>query len=401
MTRICTQVPPDASRHDTKGSVTLRYESLVRLGEINPNPAQQHLCLLLDKLASRLMRERLNERHGQKRGGADQITRKSGFYIHGPVGGGKTMLLDMFFESIDLPAKRRMHIHEFIADFHNHLETTRPPNAERRARCVAVRSPFDGIELLCIDELAVSEIGDATILSRVFADLLSQGTILVMTANIAPDGLYECGINRVLFTPLIRLLSDELEVVRLDTGADYRLEKPEGDPVWHVPADAAADAVLDAMFVKLTGGAASEKLSLSVCGHEVEVPKQARGVARFSFKDLCLAPLWTSDYRAIAQTFRTVMIEEIPLRFTHRNHARRFCALIDILHGFRVKLVASAGSEPDGLYAGMMASLQPAFGPSSSLSETSPEALEFRRTVSRLHEMRSAPYAASKWCGDN
>jgi cell division protein ZapE len=135
-------------------------------------------------------------------------------------------------------------------------------------------------------------------------------------------------------------------------------------------------------------------------GRLLRVPRQARGVARFPFRDLCLAPLWISDYRAIAQAFHTVMIDGIPTRFAHRNHARRFCALIDILHDFRVKLIASADVEPDGLLAGMIAPLQPALGPPSPLSEASPEMLEFRRTISRLHQMRSPAYTASTWRGD-
>lgn len=404
MSRAGMQVAGAVLPPGVPNTVRQRYDTLVEMKIIEPYPAQRNLAVTLDGLAQQLSHDGTQPPRRPRKlfRGAEAATSK-GLYIHGPIGGGKTMLLDMFFDSAELSAKRRMHIHELTADYHERLKAngrqgTEPQTIAQRSGH-AVATPWDDLRLLCVDEMSVTDIGDAAILSRVFTDLLARGTLLVMTANVAPDQLYEGGINRVLFAPLIRLLKDKLQIVQLDPGADFRLQKTLGEPVWHVPANAAARTALDAAFLRLTGGVEPEQLDLAVRSHTLRISGQACGVARFDFRELCLAPLWTTDYRAVAQMFHTVIVDGIPARFSHRNHARRFCALIDVLHEFKVKLIASADAGPDDVYAGMAAVLQPAIGPSSSISETAPEVLEFRRTVSRLREMRSSAYAASKWRG--
>jgi len=233
--------------------------------------------------------------------------------------------------------------------------------------------------LLCFDEFAVTDIADAMILGRLFTSLFGEGVVLVATSNVAPDRLYEGGLNRALFLSFLALLEKHVEVVRLEARADFRLEKLEGERIWHVPADAAARAELDRVFARLTGGANASATTLEVKGHRVKVPLQAQGVARFGFADLCVEALGASDYIALAQRFHTLIIDDIPaMDLERRNHAKRFVALIDTLYERHVKLVASAEAEPDGLYLG----------------ETGPEALEFLRCASRLVEMRSREYLA-------
>jgi cell division protein ZapE len=217
------------------------------------------------------------------------------------------------------------------------------------------------------------------ILSRLFTALFAEGVVLVATSNVEPDRLYEGGLNRALFLPFLKLLQEKVEVVRLEARTDFRLEKLEGERVWYVPADAQAKAALDRVFARLVGGAKPISATLEVKGHAVKVPLQAQGVARFTFAELCVEPLGASDYIALAQRFHSFIIDGVPvLDFDRRNHAKRFIALIDTLYERHVKLVASAEAEPDGLYLG----------------GTGPESLEFKRTASRLIEMRSQAYLA-------
>jgi cell division protein ZapE len=255
-----------------------------------------------------------------------------------------------------------------------------------------VRALATEARLLCLDELAVSDIADAMMLGRVLTELLSQGVVLVATSNVDPDSLYEGGIYRELFLPFVALLKLHVDVVNLDARTDFRLEKREEEGGWYTPADANAKAELDRVFACLTDNVPPEPLTLPVLGRTIRVPLQARGVARFSFRDLCLAPMAAVDYIAIAQRFHTLIIEGLPARFSHRNHVKRLCLLIDVLYERHVKLIASAEGDPHSIYLGMVAVFGGAIGPPPDESDTSPESLESRRALSRLIEMRSRDY---------
>jgi cell division protein ZapE len=367
--------------------VAQRYETLVASGAIERDPAQTALVRRLDAVAAALGEHRLARKSsalGWLFGRRSPQTLPKGLYVWGPVGRGKTMLMDLFFEALPVRRKRRAHFHAFMADVHERIHRWRQAlkkgevKGDDPIRPVAADLAQEAW-VLCFDEFSVTDIADAMILGRLFTALFEHGVVVVATSNVDPERLYEGGLNRTLFVPFIALLKERMDVAHLNARTDFRLEKLAGSPVYHTPAGAAAREALDRAFRTLSGRARGKAVTLAVKGHAVEIPQAAAGVARFSFADLCAKPLGASDYLAIAQSFHTVILENIPrMGFEQRNEAKRFIILIDTLYDSRVKLLASAEAEAPELYR----------------APTGREAFEFDRTVSRLIEMRSQEYLA-------
>jgi cell division protein ZapE len=367
-------------------SFRTQYQDLVSSGAIEPDAAQAEAAERLAELEQRLASYRPLRKQGLLgRLFADKDERPPrGLYIHGEVGRGKTMLMDLFFQHSSVVHKRRAHFHEFMAEVHERIygfrqNIARGEMADGDVIALTAASIFDEAWLLCFDEFHVTDIADAMILGRLFAKLFELGTVVVATSNVAPEDLYKGGLNRALFLPFIAQISDHMDVLRLEARTDFRLEKLAGVKMWLVPADHAADTALDKAWSTMTGNAKCKPREIPIKGRTLRVPCSADGVARFSFADLCEKPLASSDYLRLAHDYHTILIDRIPVMdYPDRNAAKRFIALIDTLYDNAVKVMASAAADPLSLY----------------VAAQGHEANEFRRTSSRLIEMSSESYLA-------
>lgn len=358
------------------GQVFSRYEERLALGEIEPDAAQRAIALKLDALAHELEAPKAP---GGILGGLfarREAEAPKGLYIRGPVGRGKTMLMDLFFEEVAVSKKLRTHFHAFMADVHERIGEARTTVPGDPLPHVAAGIAGQA-RLLCFDELHVTDIADAMILGRLFQGLFAAGVVMVATSNAEPQNLYKNGLNRELFLPFVHLIAQRMDVVSLDAKKDYRLERLTGAPLYFTPVDAQARAAMDAQWNRLTGRHPGKPQIIEFKGRKLVVPLASMGVARFAFDELCDRPLSSLDYLHLAHAFHTVMIDGIPkLAPGRRDVARRFINLIDTLYDNKVCLIASAQTEPDHLYVE---------GPGAEL---------FERTASRLMEMRSQDYLA-------
>src|SRR5258707_3942902 len=241
------------------------YQALVSSGAIEAGPAQAAAAEAFADLEARLSAYKPLRKHGLLgRLFADKNgLPPRGLFIHGEVGRGKTMLMDLFFQQSPVVHKRRAHFHEFMAEVHEGIygfrqNIARGEIADGDVIALTAASIFEQAWLLCFDEFHVTDIADAMILGRLFSKLFELGTVVVATSNVAPEDLYKGGLNRSLFVPFIAQIVDHMDVLRLDARTDFRLEKLAGVKMWLVPADRAADAALDKAWDSMTRKAACQ-----------------------------------------------------------------------------------------------------------------------------------------------
>lgn len=343
------------------------YAARVAEGSLTPDPAQQAVLPEFERIRSALSQP-------VKKG----LFRKApeppkGLYLWGGVGRGKSMLMDLFVESLDVPA-RRVHFHAFMQEIHAAIHKARQDGVEDAIKPVA-KSVSDSVRLLAFDEMQITDITDAMIVGRLFEKLFAAGVVVVTTSNRVPDDLYKDGLNRQIFLPFIEMLKDRMVVHELSSPTDYRQDRLEGAQVYFTSNDAAAKDAIDLIWAELTGGE-QHSLTLHVQGREIELPRFHNSVARAKFYDLCGRMLGPADYLALADAVRVLIIEDVPrLSRQNFNEAKRFVTLVDALYEAKVRLIMSAAAEPEMLYV------------------EGTGTFEFERTASRLREMQAQSWA--------
>ena len=357
--------------------LALAYHASLDRHGYRPDHAQLHAIAKLENLrhgleqATPAGRGWLARLLQGRRGAATRSLR--GLYLWGGVGRGKTFVMDLFHASLTVPA-RREHFHRFMKDVHARLGSLR--HAADPLSLVASGIAAEA-RVLCLDELFVSDIADAMILSSLFAALDAEGVVLVFTSNAPPEGLYRDGLQRARFLPAIALIERRCEVVSVDAGTDYRLRQLEKAPLYFDSGASGTETGLEERFEAIAGTAGTPGGSLEIEGRSIPVRRQSQDVAWFDFAAICEGPRGTADYVEIARDFHTVFVSGVPVFDPQReNEARRFIALVDEFYDRAVKLVLSAAAAPDALYRGDRLHF------------------EFERSRSRLAEMQSHAYLA-------
>ena len=348
------------------------YQQRLDDGTLRPDPVQESAVKALERLYADVLKP------ATKRGWFfKKIDAPKGLYMHGGVGRGKSMLMDLFYEALpaDVP-KGRVHFHAFMISVHDFMHEKRKEGRDAdKALPVFAKDVAEKARVLCFDEFHVTDIADAMILARLFRHLFEAGVVVVATSNWEPDRLYEGGLQRDRFLPFIDLLKERMEVLHLDSPTDYRTQflTQEGSYFW--PLGGETTRRVNTVFNALTDNALPRPDEIEVKGRVIEVEAAAKRAGRFSFAQLCERPHGAEDYLAITKRFDTVFLEGVPkLGYDRRNEAKRLMILIDALYEAGTRLVVSADAPPEKLYTGH------------------DHAFEFDRTISRLNEMQSADY---------
>jgi len=348
-----------------------RYQALVADGTLQADDAQVNAIAALERIRADLAAPPVKSGWFAKKPDAPK-----GLYLWGGVGRGKSMVMDMFADSVG-PSCRRVHFHAFMQEVHSGMGEARKHGVDDALLPVA-DAVADGVRCLAFDEMQITDITDAMIVGRLFAALMDRGVVIVTTSNRIPDDLYKDGLNRALFLPFIEQLKAKMVVHELVSAQDYRLDRLSGRQVYFAPLGSAATADLDALWADLAGGDGTQ-LTLAVKGREVVIPQFRNGVGRTTFSALCGTALGAADYLALADAVKVLILDDVPLLGpANNNEAKRFVTLIDALYEARVQFIASAAAQPEALY------------PKGAGS------FEFERTASRLREMQAESWTASE-----
>ncbi|AQS86797.1 putative ATPase [Neoasaia chiangmaiensis NBRC 101099] len=362
-------------------TLAARYVNKTQYGHILFDQAQAQAVDVLDRLA-----RQIHERENATVAGTfwARLTKArsvsvDGVYLVGDVGRGKSMLMDMFYEYMDIPGKRRVHFHAFMQEMHQALagQHKQSSGTDDPVTALAARIAKQ-YSLICFDEFQMHDMSDAVVILRLLNALIDAGTVFVVTSNTEPDKLLQHHLGREAVIPYIRRFASHMQLVRLRAARDYRRDREENKAAWITPADADAHARLDTVFSSYAVGPAAAA-RVKVGSRVITVPTASGPVARFCFDDLCGKPLGANDYLALAGSYGVLIVDDIP-RMSPENYdkARRFITLIDILYEHRICLFASAACEANSLY------------------EAGENARIFERTASRLEEMRSRTWFAAR-----
>ncbi len=357
------------------------YQQRVEDGAIRFDHDQTRAIEALQALAQVLQRDE-QALHKRLASGLRALRRKRqsepaarGLYLYGAAGRGKSMLMDLFFDTVKVAPKRRVHFHAFMHEVHAGMITARKGGTSDPVQPVA-DAIADNAALLCFDEMQITDITDAMLVGRLFERLFARGVVIVATSNRHPDDLYKGGWNRDVFLPFIALIKDRMDLVELASPTDHRRERPLDEQGWFAPHDAQAVAALDALWDQIAHDRPEQPLRIRAHGRTHAFLRSAGRALRADFDELCGQPLGPADYLALAEAIEVLVLEGVPILSPKRsNEAKRFVTLIDALYEAKVRLIVSAAGEPDDLY---------------------PEgegAFEFGRTASRLEEMRSTDWS--------
>lgn len=364
------------------------YRNALDLGVLQPDQRQFEIVGKLQDLYERLLlrEERLAERQKEqsgffasffKKNSAPEPLLEPGLYLWGGVGRGKTLLCDMFFDGLPIAAKKRIHFHRFMRGVHDQLASIK--NVESPLEIVADQLAGE-YRVLVLDEMHVNDITDAMLMGGLLQALFSRGVSLVTTSNAEPDNLYKDGLQRSRFIPAIESIKQHTEVVYLGGDIDYRLRVLENAEIYHTPLDEFADASLEAYFHQMVAAGTFESANtISINDRQIDTVLLSDDVVWFTFQSLCMTNRSTDDYIEVARLFHTVLVSGVVAMDDKSNDiGRRFINMVDEFYDRNVKLVLTAESLPEQLYAGKKL------------------AFEFDRTVSRLREMQSTDYLASQ-----
>ena len=369
--------------NEPAASANLREVYVGRLAEcgFRSDAAQLAAVEHLDDLRNRLIAAHatansspLRRWLGSLMGSSSTQEPERGLYLWGGVGRGKTWLMDMFFDSLPFPEKRRRHFHRFMHDVHAELKGLQ--NRESPLEAVAEQMASD-TRVLCFDEFFVTDIADAMILGGLFEGLFKRGVTLVATSNTPPRDLYKDGLQRQRFLPAIDLIERHVEVLNVDGATDYRLRQLTQAGTYLLAAAPDTPRRLEALFAELAHYDASTGGTIEFEGRSIPVVRQSSSAVWFDFESICGGPRSQDDYIEIAREYQSVIVSDVPiLEPVRENQARRFIALVDELYDRNVNLIVSAAALPVDLYRGDRLKFP------------------FERTVSRLIEMQSEDYLA-------